>query len=112
MSNYEKYGIHKVTIRDILLRCSDNIDPYINFFYKNEDGDVEEAEVVISPSELYDEINSCIAGRLDIDDDYCMYINVDVIEYINKVLKNPMYPDVAKAMLIVYKEKVLNGEIF
>lgn len=111
MNNYEKYDIHKVTIRDILLRCYDHIHPYINFFYKDEDGNIKEAEVVISPDELYDEIKDCTAGKFAIDDN-CLYIDTDIIPYINKVLKNPMYPKVVKEMLSAYKQKVLNGEIF
>lgn len=111
MNSYEKYDIHKVTIRDILLRCYDHIHPYINFFYKDEDGNIKEAEVVISPDELYDEIKDCTAGKFAIDDN-CLYIDTEIIPYINKVLKNPMYPKVVKEMLSAYKEKVLNGEIF
>lgn len=102
---------HKVTINDILVRCGKHTHPYINFFYKDEDGNISEAEVVISPSELYDEIKECTAGKFTIDDD-CLYIDTDIILYINKVLKNPMYPKVVKEMLSVYKQKVLNGEIF
>lgn len=111
MNNYEKYDIHRVTIRDVLLRCFDHIDPYINFFYKDEDGTIREAEVVISPSELYDEIKECTAGKFTISDN-CLYIDTDIIIYINKVLKNPMYPKVVRDMLSAYKQKVLNGEIF
>lgn len=111
MNNYEKYDIHRVTIRDILLRCYDHINPYINFFYKDEDGNISEAEVVISPDELYDEIKECTAGKFTIDND-CLCIDTDIIIYINRVLKNPMYPKVVKEMLSAYKQKVLNGEIF
>lgn len=107
----EYYGINKVTVRDILLRCFDNIETYINFFYKNEDEAIKEAEVVIAPSELYDEVKDCIAGKFSISEN-CLYIDVDIIPYINKVLKNPMYPVVVKEMLSAYKQKVLNGEIF
>lgn len=103
--------MNKVTINDILVRCGKHTHPYINFFYLDEDNIVREAEVVISPDELYDEIKECTAGRFTIDDD-CLYIDTDIIRYINKVLKNPMYPDVVKEMLSVYKQKVLNGEIF
>lgn len=102
---------NQVTIKDIIIRCGDRITPYINFFYKNERHIVREAAVVISPSELYDEIETCTAGKFTIDED-CLYIDTDVIIYINKVLKNPMYPDVVKEMLSVYKQKILNGEIF
>ena len=111
MNKYEKYDIYKVTVRDVLLRCFDHIDAYINFFYKDEDGNIKEAEVVIAPSELYEEIKDCTAGKFLISDN-CLYIDVDIIPYINKVLKNPQYPAVVKQMLSAYKEKVLNGEIF
>ena len=111
MNKYEKYDINRVTVRDILLRCFDHINPYINFFYKDEDGNIRESEVVISPDELYDEIKDCTAGKFTISDN-CLYIDSDIIVYINKVLKNPMYPIVVKQMLSAYKEKVLNGEIF
>lgn len=103
--------MNKVTIKDILIRCGDRITPYINFFYLDENTIVREAEVVISPSELYDEIETCTAGKFTIDGD-CLYIDTDIIIYINKVLKNPIYPDVVKDMISVYKQKVLNGEIF
>lgn len=104
--------MNKVTIKDILVRCTKHIHPYINFFYTDENGIIREAEVVISPDELYDEIKECTAGKFTIDNNKCMYIDTDIIIYIDKVLKNPMYPDVVKEMLSVYKQKVLNGEIF
>lgn len=103
--------MNKVTIKDILIRCGKHTHPYINFFYTDENGIIREAEVVISPDELYDEIKECTAGKFTIDDD-CLYIDTDIIIYINKVLKNPMYPVVVKEMLSVYKQKVINGEIF
>ena len=106
-----KAMVHKVTINDILVRCDKRINVGINFFYIGEDAVVRDAEVVISPSELYDEIKECTAGAFTIDDDW-LYIDTDIIIYIDKVLKNPMYPSVIKDMLSVYKQKVLNGEIF
>lgn len=112
MKDIRKAMTHKVTINDILIRCAKHTHPYINFFYLDENGIIREAEVVIPPSELYDEIKECTAGNFTIDNDKCLYIDTDIITYINKVLKNPMYPTVVKEMLSAYKQKVLNGEIF
>ena len=78
MNKYEKYDVNRVTVRDILLRCFDHINPYINFFYKDEDGNIRESEVVISPDELYDEIKDCTAGKFTISDN-CLYIDSDII---------------------------------
>lgn len=104
-----------VTVKQLTLLNEDveekRCDIFIDFFYINEEGDFNEAEVLIAVKELEDDIYDMnVSAYYSIGKE--VVLRVDIIKYIDAVLKNPTIPVVHKAMLKAYREKVLEGEVF
>lgn len=84
---------------------------FIDFFYIDGEGDFKESEALLKVNELEDDILKMkVNSFYSLDDG--IVLRVDIIKYINSVLKNPNVPVIHKSMLTVYKEQIMNGEVF
>ena len=106
----EEIGKTNVKVKDITL-LNENSNIYIDFFYIDDEGEFHEAEVVIASNELESDIEEMYVQAFYIDSKD-ITLRVDIIKYLDAVLKNPTIPNVQKCMLKAYREKVLKGEIF
>lgn len=86
------------------------VDIYINFFYKKDDT-FNESEVVLHVDELYEHINECEIHNFDAEED-CLYLDVDVEEYVLRVLADPVVGEIAKDMLRSYIARIRKGDSF
>ena len=86
------------------------VDIYINFFYKKYDT-YNESEVVLHVDELYEHIKECEIHNFDAEED-CLYLDVDVEEYILRVLTDPVVGEIAKDMLRTYIARIRKGDSF
>ena len=86
------------------------VDIYINFFYKKYDT-YNESEVVLHVDELYEHIQECEIHNFDAEED-CLYLDVDVEEYILRVLADPVVGEIAKDMLRTYIARIRKGDSF
>ena len=106
----KEIGKTNVKVKDITL-LNENASIYIDFFYIDDEEEFHEAEVVILADELESDIMDMYVQAFYICNKD-ITLRVDIIKYLDAVLKNPTIPVVHKAMLKTYREKVLKGEIF
>lgn len=104
-----------VTVKQLTLLNEDvtekRCDIFIDFYYINDEGEFNEAEVLIAAKELEDEIYDMnVSAYYSIGKE--IVLRVDIIKYIDDVINNPNIPLIKKDMLKVYKKNVLNGEVF
>ena len=84
---------------------------FIDFFRVDESKGIHECEVVIASDELEDDILSQKVESMYICDD-CVTLRVDILKYLDAVIKNPTTTPIRKAMLNEYRFKVATGEVF
>lgn len=86
------------------------VDIYINFFYEK-DETYNESEVVLRIDELYEHIKECEIHNFDAVKD-CLYLDVDIEEYITRVLADPIVGEITKDMLRTYIARIRKGDSF
>lgn len=100
-----------ITTGAILSTMEEDEPIFIDFYYIDDNGDFKEAEVVIDVEELEYEILDMLVSSIYICDN-CLTLRVDIIKYLDAVLKNPFISENKKSMLTVYRRAVLDGKVF
>lgn len=100
-----------ITTGAILSIMEEDEPVFIDFYYINDSGDFSEAEVVIDVEELEYEILDMIVSSVYICKN-SLTLRIDIIKYLDAVLKNPFISENKKSMLAIYRQAVLDGKVF
>lgn len=107
----QNYKNGDITTGEIISLQEEDDNIYVDFYYIDDAGEFKESEVVIDINELEYEILDMKVMSYYICDN-CMTLRVNIIQYLDAVLKNPFISENKRAMLTIYRQKVLKGEIF
>lgn len=99
------------TVKQVVDLYEGDEEIFIDFFRIDDNDNMHECEVVIGVTELESDILNQKVKSLYICDD-CLTIRVNILKYLDDVIKNPNTPQIRKDMLTLYRIKVTNGEIF
>lgn len=99
------------TVKQIVNLYEGNEDIFIDFFRIDESKAIHECEVVIAFNELEDDILKQKVESMYVCDN-CITLRVDILKYLDTVIKNPTTPQIRRAMLNEYRLKVATGEVF
>ena len=100
-----------ITTGAILSIMEEDEPVFIDFYYIDDNGDFKEAEVVLDVEELEYEILDMIISSAYICKN-SLTLRIDIIKYLDAVLKNPFISENKKSMLAIYRQAVLDGKVF